>query len=429
MNTILKFVQWVRQFVLRAKIEDNYVPIKREPFEKPEMLPVINAVTDITPVPEVTQISKSKNTAGLIFEADATHKAERIYARKHLATLLDELSATFESYAIPNGQHPIGTDKATIKGIKTLGPVVPAYVAGGGVFELACKMKNDKSYVLPVDMDMIKNTGFMCMRTIGPKDDGIITKEHGRAEFIYATKLKKLPWYVEQKSGIAFEFGEGFKFTKDLSWIRSYVVVNSNGVPAFCKMLTVDRVVQKPTTNTVIRYAKKRYGNPLVDETNTDEKGTQSDYNEQKLLKDFWLLTHCWKLREYEWTVAVKRGKCRAQFSVPYNATKHFFKDRGKVVTVNGRTKPIMHYVSEHERQLRTGTTTVKEHIRGLRVFVWNEFQCFISAPKFHTIAKSTPPSGAEEMSDDELTPDGYVDMYDVAKKLVSYEEEGIRRH
>jgi len=401
MKVIERVLEWVSDFFKGAISHEHYLPIKREPFQsiKPE-----------------TPIKKDSWTW--------------IHSKKNLSELLDSVEGTFHLFSIPTSQHPLGTDRQTIKGIKTFGPVVPCYVVADDAFDDATKRKNDSGFVPNIDLDLIKKSSFMCMRNYFDTEKGKEKEaDLGVAEFVYATKLQKLPWYVEQRSGIAYEFGEGFAFSKDITWIRSYLVVNpATGATTFCKMRRGKSVVQRPKNKTRIEYSKHVFDNPLVDDTNRNKNGTSKNSNNDANMRfDFWVLTHFWKLRDYEWTVAVKKGKQRVQFSVPNAMAKYFFKDRGKTVTINGNTQPIIHSVVEHKRTLKSGKTMmVKEHVRGVRLFTWKGFDCAVSAPKFHAFARSTLPTGAI-LEEDQPNMVGMVGIDYVAKQLVLAEETNIK--
>jgi len=393
-GAVNRMLEWLGASFRNSVSHEHYFPIKREPFQSIEL--------------EETVENKSW-----------------IHSKKNLSELLDSMEGAFHLFSIPTGHHPLGTDRQTIKGIKTFGPVVPCYAVSDGAFHEAAKHRDDSGFVPGVDLDLIKRSSFMCMKVFFDTEKGKEKEaDLGVAEFVYATKLQKLPWYVEQHRGIAFEFGEGFAFSKDITWIRSYLVVNPDtGATAFCKMRRGKVVTQSPNNKSRIAYSKSVFDNPLVDDTNKNKNGTsQNSNNDANMRFDFWALTHFWKLRDYEWTVAVRKGSQRVQFSVPQDMTKYFFKDRGKTVTVNGNTQPIIHSVAEHKRTLQSGKTVmVKEHIRGVRMFTWKSFSCAVSAPKFHAFARSTLPMGAT-IETDEAQPN-MVGMDYVAKQLVLAEE------
>jgi len=396
MIMIERILGWVGALFKGAVSHEYYFPMKREPFQA-----VVRAV----------------------------EKKSWIHSKKNLSELLDSIEDSFRLFSIPTSQHPLGTDRRTIDGIKTMGPVVPCYAVADSAFKDATKHKNDSGFVPIIDLDLVKKLSFMCMKNFSPAEEEK-TDCFGTAEFVYATKLQKLPWYVEQKKGIAFEFGEGFAFSKDITWLRSYIVIDpKTGATAFCKTLRSTSVVQKPNNKTQIRYSKRTYDNPLVDETNKDKHGASKNSNNDANMRfDFWVLTHFWRLRDYEWTVSVRKDGQRVQFSVPHEMTKHFFKDRGKTVTVNGNTQPIIHSVKEHKRTLRSGkATTIREHIRGVRTFIWGGFSCAVSAPKFHAFARSTLPTGATCVEDDDPMA-GMVSIDQVAKRLAIAEETNRRK-
>ena len=68
-------------------------------------------------------------------------------------------------------------------------------------------------------------------------------------------------------------------------------------------------------------------------------------------------------------------------FSIDMLRTPYFFADRKKVVNENGNTKKIFHIVRGHKRK---NGTFIKTHFRGLREFVWNDYQVKIGLAGLH---------------------------------------------
>jgi len=118
------------------------------------------------------------------------------------------------------------------------------------------------------------------------------------------------------------------------------------------------------------------------------------------------------------WSTTVKKDGHRAVFYIDPKDTKDYFKNRDKVVTVNGTSKRIIHLVEEHERNYSSGKKVkIREHIRGLSVFSWNNYSCYVTAPEFHTdIRTYTTPS--EEIEDDTPHRDQYLDLPQLADRL-----------
>lgn len=146
---------------------------------------------------------------------------------------------------------------------------------------------------------------------------------------------------------------------------------------------------------------------------------------EQLVRKWFVKAVLAWQRREENWSVGVKKDSVRATFSVPKELTKTFFADRIKIVGPTGATRKIVHYVHEHERVTATGTTTVKEHIRGLSEFAWNGYKCRVTAPKFNgrLSTEFDIPCEESEDEDDAPTPKGLMDVEELAEQLAAIEE------
>lgn len=110
---------------------------------------------------------------------------------------------------------------------------------------------------------------------------------------------------------------------------------------------------------------------------------------------------------------ARKDGVCAA-FSIDLLRTPYFFKDRIKIKTPSGRTKPIFHIVRTHPRK---NSKFVNTHFRGLRRFNWLGYRVTVSMPGFHHRAQ-TEFTAETMMSDDPMLVD---------KKGVDMEEAGRR--
>ena len=155
MKVIERVLEWFSVFFKGAISHEHYLPIKREPFQyiEPE-------------VPVTKEPSRSTKPETPV------KKDSWIHSKKNLSELLDLMEETFHLFSIPASQHPAGTDRETIKGIKTFGPVVPCYAVGDDAFDDAKKHKDDSGYVPSVDLDLIKKSSFMCMKNYFDTEKG-----------------------------------------------------------------------------------------------------------------------------------------------------------------------------------------------------------------------------------------------------------------
>ena len=131
--------------------------------------------------------------------------------------------------------------------------------------------------------------------------------------------------------------------------------------------------------------------------------------------------------RENSINIIIKKGKGRATITVPPNRWKYFFKDRMKIKTNKGNTRPIFHAVSSHHREYKTGKVVpIKTHYRGLRSFYWSGYSVKIILPGKHGQAQASFDVAGHVMGGAEL-PDGWLDMggQEMSGKLNKYFEGG----
>ena len=99
----------------------------------------------------------------------------------------------------------------------------------------------------------------------------------------------------------------------------------------------------------------------------------------------FNIISHLAMSSESGLTVRVKKRKSVISFAIDMERTPYFFSDREKVVTSKGQTKKIFHIVRGHMRKMSDGAEKhIKSHFRGLRKFVWNEYDVSISLTGKH---------------------------------------------
>ncbi len=250
---------------------------------------------------------------------------------------------------------------------------------------------------------------------------------------IFGIKLAKLPISVDYKAGIHYKFGMGFKLgissyndkNQELYWIAGYATVLSNG--------NVHIHDERRTERHVIRVKssahRKAVGSTFTIHTKQWSPATIARMRVNKddslpailenTKKAFISALIWWQGREDRWNVIVKKAGERVTFGIPKELTKNVFCDRIKVKTPNGATKPIFHYVRPHTR---ANGSEVKEHVRGLDKFSWNNYQCQITAPKLTSTTSAFFTLACEEREDtDDMT--GLLDISKVGTLLARVEE------
>ncbi len=111
---------------------------------------------------------------------------------------------------------------------------------------------------------------------------------------------------------------------------------------------------------------------------------------------------------------ARKQGVCAA-FAIDMLRTPYFFKERLKIKTASGKTKPIFHIVRTHPRK---GSKLVKTHFRGLRRFDWLGYRVTISLPGLHHLSQSEWIGQAMMTDDPMIAGKKMIDMSDAGEKI-----------
>lgn len=119
--------------------------------------------------------------------------------------------------------------------------------------------------------------------------------------------------------------------------------------------------------------------------------------------------------------VRVGYEKEHVNFGIELPRAKYFFADRDNdVLAADGKRKRIFHYVSEHSRLVKGKLTSVREHYRGLRSFVWNGYDINIVLPTNRFIFDFDVPGQlcVEDSLEDEM-----LDGKATGKRLAEYLE------
>jgi len=322
----------------------------------------------------------------------APDKRRRAYKRE-LSSLLDGIDRTFTNLTF-RAEGGSFTHPDTRAGLRALGPHVPIETLDEWKADWISGKRagNDDSWPR---VKIGKETKFSALMFIswygGDERNSPEVAGHRsyKANFLYASRQHKLPWNVAPLKGdIFYECGAAWRQPgkKKLWWVGYYVSINSRTGEVQCaRMLMQEQVQVSPRKSTC--YTRKYWGVPYT--RNFDPAGERSeDCIAAALADEFADLFNFWQRRNTYWQVGVRRGNRRVTFCVRPEETKHYFKNRDKTaLTVSGKRRPIIHFVNEHQRTLTNGrVTTVKAHIRGLRQFDWNGYQCSVVAPQWHRL-------------------------------------------
>ena len=331
--------------------------------------------------------------------ASAPKRAYNKNKSKTLSELLDNLDYSFDAMRIDYEDMSF-LPKREVDGLKKFGvSVMPSFVRQAYEKDIENYTdKVNKEAGLPAILFIADNMG----------EKHLEDKDGMYPDFFFAIKQKKCPWFVAKKKGTAYQCGFGYRSRerKKIYWVYFFVTIDADGT-----VNTTHQLHHKPVKTPSGAYTRKQWQMSSWDEDN-------KDITDKAVC--FWVTEHFnfWGERRNMWSTTVKKDGHRAVFYIDPKDTKDYFKNRDKVVTVNGTSKRIIHLVEEHERNYSSGKKVkIREHIRGLSVFSWNNYSCYVTAPEYHLdIRTYTTPS--EEIEDDTPYRDQYLDLPQLADRL-----------
>jgi hypothetical protein len=237
------------------------------------------------------------------------------------------------------------------------------------------------------------------------------TKDTLAPDFAFGMRIKKAPWNVTKLQGTVYLFGMAWRDGKKHIWQGFWLSVLPNGEIQVAHEL-VNKFVNIPSGG----YYTRR--NWEVSAWHGPSDRVQS-------------IRHCFceTLNRYQerndhWNISVSNGKKRIIFLIPDNEAKSYFKSREKVVTVKGKTKPIIHFVRAYTQRHGDKVIEVPENIRGLREFDWSGYHCSITAPRFHAYSSSAFDVDGE-LGPDDVLPAGLLDIGSLADRMNYLESQG----
>jgi hypothetical protein len=258
--------------------------------------------------------------------------------------------------------------------------------------------------------------------------------------FIYFTKYKasKAPPMIERASGDVYLVTAYWdRKTNKGSGYPTQFAINidkDNNVRALRHRIDNPQTINvKTRSGTARRGSKfkvpnKKWGiDDFFVEWASDHDKSVNDY----LVSLFLIAANLCVVQKMEMTrIKVMKGKNAAVFSIDVLRTPYFFKDRDMTVLVNGKRKPIFHFVRTHKRVGAGGNETfVRSHFRGEREFKWNDYAVNITVPGWHHADFTDLDIGARDAPADEPLPVGMVDEVGIANWITSSEGAGKGRH
>ncbi len=341
------------------------------------------------------EVKPTMNDANLV-----TKKHKKKQYTKTLGSLLENIDKTFKALEFDIDEVSFYRIlKSEVIGLKKCAPLITDnnFMLSEHVLD-----KVDVSKGLPGYFVIAVNQGD------GSKVDALLP------DFAFGLKVKKVPWCVTRLPGVVYLFGMAWRDGKKHIWNGFWLSVLPDGSI---------KVADELKTNWV-KVGKEYFTQRVWDKSSWSHSPTDKES----------AIRHCFceTLRRYQtrnesWNISVSNGKKRIVFLIPDNEAKEYFKDRSKVMTSSGKTKPIIHFVHAHTQHRSDKIVNVPEHIRGLREFDWSGYHCTVTAPEFHAFITSMYDLAGESVLGDEL-PEGHLGLSEVADMMNSFEDAGRKR-
>ena len=380
MNAIIEFfsLSWVKQWLLDTFARKS----KSEP--QTVQMPEIEVVQPVIAAPR---------------------KKREKSNRKNMADLLESLSETFKHLDFDiDGVSFERMLKSEVIGLKKCSPLV---VEKSFFYDVG----KEKTTVNP---KLGLPTYFVVAVNRGSDNDKKDTLE---PDFAFGMRVRKPPWNVTRLTGQVYLFGMAWRVNGKHMWLGFWLSVRDDGTIQVAHELHNVNVPVSGSSYTKRTWEPSSWHGPSQDRV-------------LAITSCFCDTLSTYQTRKDKWNVGVSNGKRRLVFLIEQPDAKHYFKNRRKTVTVNGKTKPIIHFVRAHTQQHGDKIVEIPEHIRGLREFDWNEYHCTITAPKFHTFLSSDFELAADFVDEDVVSSDKsrWLEIGDLADKMNDLEDNNKRR-
>lgn len=354
----------------------------------------------------------------------------RVRYARDLGELLDRLDETFRALQIAKLPHTYNITPADLRaGLRRMGP----FVFPGDSLPW--------HYDQRVDVAQVKKWSTMIF-VASAEGGGGGDEETMLPDFFYAFRYDKFGSHVERAPGdLCYECGAAYREVNNpgsskLYWSSYPAWIDSHtGEVKVTRLLNYEYIQVKGARGRSPRdrqsYTRKSWQIPELARSLT-MKGESDRGVEHRMhvLEQMTALTfNVWMQRNHVWSVGVRKDKERATFGVPQEQVKHYFRDRGRTALAeNGRLRPIIHHVIDHDRHYLSGKVAhVKEHLRGLREFNWRGYECAVSAPTWHMLSSDFDLVGRDAPDDSPILPPGWIGVDGIGSRLARAEDEGRR--
>lgn len=380
-------------------------------FGRPRDIPVL-----VAPLPEHQAIEPDQAIRPVQETPPSRPKKQRIKSARHdMGSLLDSLAETFKHLDSGIDSYTFSRMlKSEVEGLKKCAPLVTSK----SLFQQPDPLtKIDPKRGLPAYFVVAMNSGH--------DDEKSETLE---PDFAFGMRVKKAPWNVTRMTGTIYNFGLAWRVGagKHL-WLGYWLAIRKDGTIQVAHELhdvnrsyPVRQTDGKKTHTTTRNYTTRTW------EYSSWRAGSENAHD--SVVHCFCAALDVYQTRNEKWNVGVSKGSKRLVFLIEQQDAKHYFKNRKKAVTVNGKTKPIIHFVRSHTQTHGDKVVEIPEHIRGLREFDWNEYRCAITAPKFHAYLSTTLELDADYLPEEDEDPAKNLSIGALADMMNDLEDKDNKR-
>ena len=199
-------------------------------------------------------------------------------------------------------------------------------------------------------------------------------KDHSTYTFIQITKITGLPFnFYPTGPGFPYEVMLCGIFNKKPSLTNYFITIDNNLNIHLTKRQSVSYTTRKQKRG-FINIPSKTCN--IYDPVARGCEFKSPVFQNGKTIATYAINAYLGQSANFCIEASDKRGT--VHFGISVEQSKHLFKDRIKVKTSKGRSKPILHWVTAHQRY--TGSN-VRTHLRGLKRFTWNNIKISIYLP------------------------------------------------
>lgn len=234
-------------------------------------------------------------------------------------------------------------------------------------------------------------------------------------------------WRVEKTPGELYTTGFVYDIDGQEFSLAGYVSLDFQSREIYVPKLLMDKSVRLPRGGIYCRkeWAVPREMGEQAYKAHQDKYDSQEDAASRMLAACFCALYEAWHCRDEYYQVSTRKNKSRITFCISGGEQKFFFKDRDKTaIASDGKRKRIVHFVREHRR---SNGQMVKEHLRGIRRFIWHGYEISIIIPQFHLTAYGFDVPAVDE--EDMVIGQKYLDLNCTLDRLAKEEDEREYRH